>query len=236
MNRLLLTYLNAALEMVMAGAALQQIDAAMVEFGMPLGPLELLDEIGLDTIVQSGIVLAEIFGGRSAGSELLVRLVKARQLGKKVGAGFYRYPEPGAKSTNRTDPTDRSDRSDETGRSPNPSLGEIAQKLGASANLRGEKSGSAEIASRLLRPMIAEASRVLVEKKVASAWEVDLATIFGLGFPLCAGAAVVGRAVGIANPLLSRHEVASPCQRKRPHPLPLSRRARGVYFVERAFQ
>ena len=78
-NRLLLTYLNEALAMVTAGVPIQQIDAAMVEFGMPLGPLELLDEIGLDTALQSGVVLAEIFGERSAGSELLVRLVKARQ-------------------------------------------------------------------------------------------------------------------------------------------------------------
>ena len=64
-NRLLLTYLNEALAMVIAGVPIQQIDAAMIEFGMPLGPLELLDEIGLDTALQSGIVLAEVFGERS---------------------------------------------------------------------------------------------------------------------------------------------------------------------------
>ena len=166
-NRLLLTYLNVALELVTAGVALQQIDAAMVEFGMPLGPLELLDEIGLDTVVQSGIVLAEIFGERSAGSELLVRLVKARQLGKKVGAGFYQYPE----------------------RTPNPPCGEIIQRLFADRSDRFDQllADPAEIARRLLRPMVAEAARVLVEKKVASAWQVDLATVFGLGFPLWRG-------------------------------------------------
>ena len=61
-NRLLLAYLNEALAMVITGVTIQEIDAAMVEFGMPLGPLELLDEIGLDTALQSGIVLAEISG------------------------------------------------------------------------------------------------------------------------------------------------------------------------------
>ena len=91
-NRLLLTYLNEALALVTAGVSIQQIDTAMASFGMPLGPLELLDEIGLDTALQSGIVLAEIFGERSGGSELLVRLVKAQQYGIKAGAGFYRYP------------------------------------------------------------------------------------------------------------------------------------------------
>ena len=84
-NRLLLTYLNAALAMVSSGVSIQKIDAAMVEFGMPMGPLELLDEIGLDTALHSGIVLAEIFRERSQGSELLLRLVKAKQLGMKSG-------------------------------------------------------------------------------------------------------------------------------------------------------
>ena len=166
-NRLLLTYLNEALELVTAGVPIQQIDAAMIEFGMPLGPLELLDEIGLDTALQSGIVLAEVFGERSRGSELLVGLVKAKQYGMKAGAGFYRYP----------------------GKTPNPSVGEI---VGDCAELQStptgkESAGPAAIAERLLLPMIAEAARMLAEKKVASPWQIDLAMIFGLGFPLWRG-------------------------------------------------
>ena len=98
-NRLLMTYLNEALAMVTAGVPIKQIDAAMIEFGMPLGPVELLDEIGLDTALQSGVMMEEVFGKRSAGSELLVRLVKAEQFGMKAGAGFYSYPE---KNTNPT--------------------------------------------------------------------------------------------------------------------------------------
>ena len=114
-NRLLMTYLNEALEMVTEGVPMEQIDAAMVEFGMPLGPLQLLDEIGLDTALQSGVVLAEIFGERSGGSELLVRLVKARQYGMKSGAGFYNYPT----------------------RTPNPSCGEIVCELRSAGTSNG---------------------------------------------------------------------------------------------------
>ena len=165
-NRLLLTYLNEALALVIAGVSIEQIDAAMVEFGMPLGPLELLDEIGLDTALQSGIVLAEVFGQRTGGSELLVKLVKAHQCGIKTGAGFYRHPD----------------------RMPNPSFGDILRELRASCVPSGEGLFSpAEIAERLLLPMIAEATRLLAEGKVAWDWQIDLAMIFGLGFPLWRG-------------------------------------------------
>ena len=136
-NRLLLTYLNEALAMVIAGVPIQQIDAAMVEFGMPLGPLELLDEIGLDTALQSGIVLAEVFGERSGGSELLVRLVKAGQYGMKAGAGFYSYP----------------------GKYQTPLLDELSAELRAPEAPDGEElANPAAIAERLLLPMIAEAA------------------------------------------------------------------------------
>ena len=165
-NRLLLAYLDEALAMVTDGVPIPKIDAAMVEFGMPLGPLELLDEIGLDTAFQSGVVLAEIFGERSRGSELLVRMVKAQQYGMKAGAGFYAYPE----------------------KIPNPTCGEIARALQLSGRSDGEgRANPVVIAERLLRPMSAEAARMLAEKKVASAWQIDLAVIFGLGFPFWRG-------------------------------------------------
>ena len=164
-NRLLLTYLEEALALVTAGVTIQEIDAAMLEFGMPLGPLELLDEIGLDTALQSGIVLAEISGERASGSELLLRLVKAGQYGMKAGAGFYTYP----------------------GKEPNPSCGEVVSALRASGEIReGEPADAAAIARRLLRPMVIEADRLLAEK-VGSPWQIDLAMIFGLGFPIWRG-------------------------------------------------
>ena len=165
-NRLLMTYLNAALEMALAGVSIQQIDRAMAEFGMPLGPLQLLDEIGLDTALHSGIVLGEIFGGRSGGSELLLRLVKSGQLGVKSWAGFYQYPE----------------------RTPNPSCGYIVHALQCSDTFDEKTpSNGVQIAERLLLPMVAEAARMLRENKVAAGWQIDLAMIFGIGFPIWRG-------------------------------------------------
>ncbi len=165
-NRLLMTYLNAALDLVALGMSIEQIDVAMVAFGMPLGPLELLDEIGLDTALQSGIVLEEVFGERSGGSELLVRLVKSKQFGTKAGAGFYRYP----------------------GKTPNPSCEEAIESLGTSSTRIGERSTNpATIAQRLLKPMASEAIRLLDEKKVSADWQIELVMIFGLGFPLWRG-------------------------------------------------
>ena len=164
-NRLLLTYLDAALALVTEGVPIEEIDAAMVDFGMPVGPLRLLDEIGLDTALHSGFVLAEVFGERSGGSELLLRLVKAGQYGMKSGAGIYRYPE----------------------RITNPSCGELLVSLRSGGAKGGCQSAPARIVERLLEPMVLEARRMLADKRVAWPGQVDLAIIFGLGFPLWRG-------------------------------------------------
>jgi 3-hydroxyacyl-CoA dehydrogenase len=165
-NRLLLTYLNEALAMVARGIPAQQIDMAMTGFGMPLGPFELLDEIGLDTALQSGVVMGELFKERSPGIELLVRLVKAEQYGMKTGAGIYRYP----------------------GKEPNPKCNATIAELQTAPPLSGcNMPTHAVIVERLLNPMVVEAARVLQERKVAAAWQIDLAMIFGLGFPLWRG-------------------------------------------------
>ena len=177
-NRLLLTYLNAALTMVIEGVPVGGIDRAMVAFGMPLGPLELLDEIGLDTALQSGVVMSEIFRERSPGTELLVRLVKAKHLGIKSGTGFYQYPQ----------------------KIPSPSFGGVIKDSRGSAGVEKTPPPSGIVVERLLTPMIAEAQRMLKEKTVHSAWQIDLAVVFGLGFPVERGGLLWwARDAGFAN-------------------------------------
>jgi 3-hydroxyacyl-CoA dehydrogenase len=158
-NRLLLAYLNEAMTKLISGVPMETIDAAMVEFGMPLGPISLLDEIGLDTALQSGVVMAEVFGERPTGTELLVRLIKSRQIGLKSGAGFYTYPD----------------------KKPNPSVGEIGSPDCLQA--RSTDGGRFAIARDLLAPMRVQARRMIAEEKVDSISQIDLAMIFGLGFP-----------------------------------------------------
>jgi 3-hydroxyacyl-CoA dehydrogenase len=183
-NRLLLTYLGAALAMVSEGVPPGHVEQAMIEFGMGVGPLEMLDEIGLDTALQAGLVLSEIFGERLAGTHLLIGLIKAHQMGRKSGAGFYLYP----------------------GRSPNPGVARLVAKhrplapgpggTGVSPVLTpdtGEtpvppiRSEGEPIALRLLLPMVWEARRILAEGKVGDPRDIDAGVIFGLGFPAARG-------------------------------------------------
>lgn len=92
-NRLLFPYLGEALQLLREGVPAETIERAATEFGMALGPLRLMDEIGLDTALQAGWVLAAAFPDRIVSSPLLVSLVKAGRLGQKSGAGFYLYGE-----------------------------------------------------------------------------------------------------------------------------------------------
>jgi 3-hydroxybutyryl-CoA dehydrogenase len=94
-NALLFPYLNSAVRMVEAGiASKEDIDAAMRGgCGFPMGPLELLDLVGLDTSLA---ILEALSGDRgdpcSAPAPLLKRMVTAKQLGRKTGQGFFTYP------------------------------------------------------------------------------------------------------------------------------------------------
>ncbi len=88
-NRVLGPYLQQALRMVDEGVAPETMDAAMVRFGMPMGPIELADVVGLDICMAVGREL----GGDGAPPKRLDELVKSKQLGKKSGSGFYRWKE-----------------------------------------------------------------------------------------------------------------------------------------------
>jgi 3-hydroxyacyl-CoA dehydrogenase/enoyl-CoA hydratase/3-hydroxybutyryl-CoA epimerase/3-hydroxyacyl-CoA dehydrogenase/enoyl-CoA hydratase/3-hydroxybutyryl-CoA epimerase/enoyl-CoA isomerase len=159
-NRLLMTYLGEALALVIEGVPIEEIDGAMTEFGMSMGPIEMMDEIGLDTALQSGVVLSEIFGDRLAGTQLLVSMVKAKQFGCKSGAGFFVYPE----------------------RSINPAVSRFLARWG-----RAPSPVRCSIPHRLLFPMVLEATRILDEGKVRDVRDIDLAVLFGLGFPAFQG-------------------------------------------------
>ena len=93
-NRLLMPYLNEATLCLQEGAAsAQDIDAAVVEFGMPMGPFTLMDMLGLDVCYDVGQYLTSEYGDRMKGAILFEDLVKAGRLGEKSGAGFYGYGE-----------------------------------------------------------------------------------------------------------------------------------------------
>jgi 3-hydroxyacyl-CoA dehydrogenase/enoyl-CoA hydratase/3-hydroxybutyryl-CoA epimerase len=90
-NRILVPYLMEAVRLHASGIPVKDIDDAMLEFGMPMGPMRLLDEIGLDVASHVAKTLAEAFPDRFPKSDVLDKMVAEGHLGKKSGRGFYQY-------------------------------------------------------------------------------------------------------------------------------------------------
>ncbi|MEP6471838.1 MAG: 3-hydroxyacyl-CoA dehydrogenase family protein, partial [Acidobacteriota bacterium] len=160
-NRILAPYLSEAVRLVREGCRIEDVDRVMTDFGMPVGPLALLDDIGLDVAVKAGEVLQAAFRERikSGGDEALVA---AGRLGRKSGAGFYEYDSAGGKRG--------------------------APAKAAYEALRAEPKPEPPfppdvIESRLLLPMVNEAAFCLEDGVVGSAGKLDLALILGTGFP-----------------------------------------------------
>jgi 3-hydroxyacyl-CoA dehydrogenase/enoyl-CoA hydratase/3-hydroxybutyryl-CoA epimerase/3-hydroxyacyl-CoA dehydrogenase/enoyl-CoA hydratase/3-hydroxybutyryl-CoA epimerase/enoyl-CoA isomerase len=163
-NRMLMPYLHEAVEMLRAGIDARRIDRAARAFGMPMGPLELYDMIGLDTAFYAGLVLNDAYGDRIEPSPVIPAMVKSGRLGRKTGAGFYRYAGSG--------PRARIERPDD-------GVTAVVNPYALPACAGDERS----IADRLLLPMVLEATLVLDEGIVRDGSDVDLAVIHALGFP-----------------------------------------------------
>jgi 3-hydroxyacyl-CoA dehydrogenase len=167
-NRLLLAYLSEAPHLLTDGAPLAAVERAALDFGMGLGPLRYTDEIGLDTIVMAGRVLWQAFAHRVAPSPLFITMYKKGRRGRKASAGFFSYPPGGdLDSPGQPDP-------------------EIQRLIDQWTAGRREFTPE-EIVCRLLFPMILEATRLLEEGVARSPGDIDLVSIFALGFPACRG-------------------------------------------------
>jgi len=172
-NRLLGPYLDEAARLLEAGVPPQSVERAAVAFGMPMGPLELIDEVGLDIAAHAAAALFSAYGERMRPSPLLQRLLAAGLTGRKGGGGFYAW---------------RADR--KRGRSVKAGLHpELSAALGAAPRaplaLRDD-----ELTDRLVLALLAEAWRCLEERVVDGPRTIDLATVFGMGFPPFRGGAL----------------------------------------------
>src|SRR5262252_7781722 len=96
-NRVLGPYMDQALRMVDEGVAPETLDAAAVGFGMPMGPIELADTVGLDICLAVG---KELAGENAQAPKALAELVAAGNLGKKTGRGFYAWKNGKARKRN----------------------------------------------------------------------------------------------------------------------------------------
>ena len=157
-NRVLMPYLREALHLLEEGYVVTDIDLAMKRFGMPMGPFEVVDEVGLDVAQKVAGVLVAAFPERIQTSPALGKLVAAGRLGRKNGRGFYRH-------TGRKHTVDRS----------------VRGLLGMPHARRPQTVDS--LAERMVLVMINEAARCVEEGIVAGPEQVDLAMVFGAGFP-----------------------------------------------------
>jgi 3-hydroxyacyl-CoA dehydrogenase/enoyl-CoA hydratase/3-hydroxybutyryl-CoA epimerase len=159
-NRILGPYLNEAGFLLGEGATIADIDRVARAFGMPMGPLRLIDEIGIDVSRHAGASLYEGLGERLRPAPALLALGDTGRLGRKGDSGFYRYEHGKERGIDDT----------------------IYTALSSELSPQRPFSDK-EIRQRLLAAMINEAARVLEDEVVMSAQDVDLAMIMGTGFP-----------------------------------------------------
>ncbi len=160
-NRLLTPYMNESAFLLGDGAPIEEIDRAMVKFGMPMGPIELIDEVGVDVGAKVVKVLNAAFGDRMPPAPLIHKVVESKRLGKKTKQGFYDYEGTGERLKKKSFPG-------------------IYSLLGVSA--KAGKISPQEMVDRCILPIINEAALCLDEKIVARAADVDLGMIMGTGF------------------------------------------------------
>ncbi len=156
-NRILMPYLNEAGFLLEEGVSIKDLDNACLNFGMPMGPCRLLDEIGIDVAVKVAKIMHDALGERAKSNTSSKKLIENQFFGKKSKKGFYLYDE----------------NEKEIG------LNEAV----VSALPKSKKMDEIDIQMRVFLPMINEAAYILSDGLVLRPSDVDLALIFGIGFP-----------------------------------------------------
>ena len=157
-TRTLAAYMNEAGRLLDEGASIDSIDTALEGFGFPVGPITLLDEVGIDIGGKVGLVLSESLGARMTPPESMRRVVTAGRTGRKGGSGFYRY-----------DPTGKKGGVDES----------VYEIIGA----QRREVNREEIVERCVLAMVNEAVHCFEEGILRSARDGDVGAVFGIGFP-----------------------------------------------------
>jgi 3-hydroxyacyl-CoA dehydrogenase/enoyl-CoA hydratase/3-hydroxybutyryl-CoA epimerase len=161
-NRILAPYINEAARCLLAGEPVDHIDNALVNFGFPVGPVQLLDEVGIDVGTKIGPILVEAFGDRFAAPSGFDAVLQDDRKGRKNGKGFYLYGQKGRGAKKKqVDPS-------------------VYRLLNVTP--KAQQSGE-EIAQRCVMLMLNEAVRCLDENVIRSARDGDLGAVFGIGFP-----------------------------------------------------
>ncbi len=159
-NRILAPYINEAGRMLDEGVPIEVIDKAMLDFGFPVGPITLLDEVGLDIAGKSGSIISKAFGDRLKPAASLGQVLASGRLGRKSKKGFYLYDEAGKKG----------------------GVDESVYALLSNSAHNTVLSGD-EMRHRCPLAMVNEAVRCLEENIIRSPRDGDIGAVFGIGFP-----------------------------------------------------
>ncbi len=156
-NRLLMPYLNEAGFLLDEGVSVETLDKAMLDFGMPMGPCLLIDEVGVDVAYKVGKIFEQSFAGRIQGSTAVEKLYHDKRLGKKGGLGFYKH----SGEKREVDKT---------------IYGIIQPKTNSGVSV-------SEMVERMTYSMVNEAAMCLAEGIAFKPEDVEIGMIFGTGFP-----------------------------------------------------
>ncbi|EFP97719.1 fatty acid oxidation complex subunit alpha FadJ [Vibrio caribbeanicus] len=156
-NRILAPYMNEAAQVLMANEPIESLDKALLNFGFPVGPITLLDEVGVDIGAKIIPILVNELGERFKGPDVFDKLLNDNRKGRKSGKGFYTYK--GKKKE-----VDKS----------------VYKLLGLNPEA---KQSEKDMALRCVLPMLNEAVRCLDEGIIRSPRDGDIGAIFGIGFP-----------------------------------------------------
>ena len=157
-NRILSPYLNEAGHLLAEGTPIGAIDRTMTRWGFPVGPIALLDEVGLDVAAKAGAVMHQAFGDRLKPNEAVGKLIADQRLGRKNGRGFYHYHQGHKTGVDE----------------------KVYDLLGVRPQ---EKHSPASIEQRLVYIMLNEAAMAAGEGVVRSPRDGDIGAIFGIGYP-----------------------------------------------------
>ena len=161
-NRILSPYLNEAAILLTEGVPIEVIDRTMTRWGFPVGPIALLDEVGLDVAQKAGAVMHAAFGDRLRPPETLARVLADGRLGRKNGRGFYRYHD-GHKAG-------------------------VDDSVYALLGVRPVEDADPDMVERrLVFAMLNEAAMALEDGAVRSPRDGDMGALFGIGFPAFRG-------------------------------------------------
>ncbi|EPB0881596.1 fatty acid oxidation complex subunit alpha FadJ [Yersinia enterocolitica] len=166
-NRILAPYINEAARCLLDGEPIDSVDKALIDFGFPVGPITLLDEVGIDVGTKIMPILVEKLGARFAAPPSFDVILKDGRKGRKNGRGFYLYPAKSSGFKWKRSPGKQVDTS-------------VYTLLGVTPKAHLE---SAVIAQRCTMMMLNEAARCLDESIIRNPRDGDIGAVFGIGFP-----------------------------------------------------